>query len=145
MIIQKLIEHGADVNRISYLSYNWPQGGQLFNSFEPTLITATRHGNVHICDLLLQHNAKINKPDSFNMTALHWAVSLNLIDIVKLLLGRNANYNALDHKNQTAVERAIKNGHVEIVRLFADSVSLKFKFRDYLLAAIKSSNCDILW
>jgi hypothetical protein len=145
-ITQKLIENGADVNRISYLSYNWPQGGQLFSSFEPALITATRHGNVSICELLINHGAKINKADSFNMSAMHWAVSLNLNDTVELLLENKADYNLLDHKNQTPIERAIKNGNVEIMRIFANNnVSLKFKFRDYLLAAIKSSNCEILW
>jgi ankyrin repeat protein len=133
------------VNRISYLSYSWPQGGQLFSSFEPALITATRHGNVDICELLINNGAKINKADSFNMSAMHWAVSLNLIDIVELLLANKADCNLLDHKNQTPVERAIKNGNVEVMKIFADNVSLKFKFKDYLLAAIKASNCEILW
>ena len=144
LIAQTLIENGADVNRISYLQYDWPQGGQQFNSFEPALITATRHGNYKICELLLAKKAKINKQDSFSMSALHWAVSLNLINIVKLLLDNNVNYNLLDHKNQTAIHRAIKNSNEELVRLFADKVSLEFKFREYLLTAIKFSNCEIL-
>jgi ankyrin repeat protein len=143
--VEELIENGADVNRVSYLSYAWPQGGQQFTSFEPALITATRHGDQRICELLLAHGAKINKADSFSMSALHWAVSLNLVSVVKLLLANNADYTLVDHKEQTCVDRAIKHGNVELMRVFAHNVSLKHKFRDYLLAAVKSSNCEILW
>ena len=44
-IVEMLIANGFNVNRISFLAYNWPRDGQRFNSFEPALITATRHGN----------------------------------------------------------------------------------------------------
>ena len=43
-IIEKLVEHGADVNRLSYISYEWPVEGNVFKSFETALITSTRHG-----------------------------------------------------------------------------------------------------
>ena len=43
-IIEKLVDHGADVNRLSYISYEWPVEGTVFKSFETALITATRHG-----------------------------------------------------------------------------------------------------
>lgn len=133
------------MNRISYLSYDWPQEGQPFTSFEPALITATRHGDARICKLLIDNHAKVNKADSFNMSALHWAVSLNLTDVVRLLLDQsNINCELLDHKNQTPVERAIMYGHVEMVRMFAERAELKAKFREYLLAAIMASNPDIL-
>ena len=45
-IIEALINNGADVNRISFLDYMWPNEAQAFKSFEPALITATRHGTI---------------------------------------------------------------------------------------------------
>ena len=104
---------------------------------------------MQICELLIKHGAKINKADSFDMSALHWAVSLNLVEIVRLLLGHRANCGLLDHKGQTPIERAINCASLELVRLFADSecggAELKANFRHYLLAAIRNSDPDILW
>lgn len=143
LILEKLIEHGADVNRISFLAYMWPVDGQHFKSFEPALITATRHGNLQLCEILLKNNAKINKADSFSMTALHWASSLDLIDIVKVLFKYNANVNLLDLKNRAPLEKAIFNGHRDIVEIYARHNLLVSKYREYLLAAIESSNTEI--
>ena len=143
LIIEKLIEHGADVNRISFLAYMWPVDGQHFKSFEPALITATRHGNLQICEILLKHNAKINKADSFSMTALHWASSLNLIEIIKILFKYNADVNLLDLKNRAPLEKAIFNGHLDILVIYAKYNLLQSKYREYLLAAIESSNPDL--
>ncbi|CAF0709625.1 unnamed protein product [Brachionus calyciflorus] len=141
-ILEKLIEHGADVNRLSYLNYQWPLD-QHFNSFETALITATRHGNENLCEVLLKNNAKVNKTDSFSMSALHWACSLNLVEIIKLLFKYEVNENLLDLKNQTALDKAIQNGNSHIVYLFTKRFSLQSKLRDYLLEAIKCSNYEI--
>lgn len=96
-----------------------------------------------MCKLLLEHNANINKTDSFSMSALHWAASLNLVEIAELLTQYKADPTVLDLKNQTALEKAILNGHKQIVQLFNDKYSLTFKYREYLLTAIESSNSDI--
>lgn len=142
-IVEKLIDNGSDVNRISFLDYNWPRGGQRFNSFEPALITATRHGNLQLCKVLLKYGAKINKSDSFSMTALHWASSLNLIEIVKVLFKYNANTNLTDLKKQTPLEKAILNNHTDIVEIYAANYKLQTNCREYFLAAIESSNAEI--
>lgn len=42
--MEKLIEYGGDINRLSYINYEWPSEGKMFTSFETALITATRHG-----------------------------------------------------------------------------------------------------
>lgn len=143
LIVNKLLEEGCNVNRISFLAYNWPTDRQRFNSFEPALITATRHGNLQLCEILLKHGAKINKSDSFHMTALHWASSLNLIEIVKALFKYNVNVNLTDLKKHTPLEKAILNNHIDIVQAFADSYMINSKCREYLLAAIESSNTEI--
>jgi ankyrin repeat protein len=80
------------------------------------------------------------------MSALHWAVCLNLHDLVRLLLEqKDINYDLLDHKNQTAIQRAIKNGNSDLMGIFIERRAFnKTKFRDYLLEAIKSSNLDIV-
>ena len=133
------------MNRVSYLNYNWPRDDQEFNSFEPALITASRHGNLSICELLLKNRAKINKADSFSMSALHWAVCLNYSDICDLLLEQKGiNVELMDQNNQTPIHLAIRSGNLDLMRVFVDRVSLKSKFRDYLLEAIKSSNVEMV-
>jgi ankyrin repeat protein len=143
LILKKLIEHGADINKLSYLDYNWPSQAETFNNLETALVTATRHGFTEICAILLEHNAKLNKIDSFNMSALHWAVSLNFPDIVFSLLKHNANPHLKDANNESPLEMAIKNGQMNIVALFAENCVLDYKYREYLLCAIKTSNNDI--
>lgn len=143
LLVEKLIRFGANVNRISFLAYDWPREGQRFNSFEPALITATRHGNLHLCEVLLKCGAKINKSDSFSMTALHWASSLNLIHIVNTLFKYKANTSLTDLKKKTPLEKAISNNHIEIVQIYANNDMIQSKCREYLLAAIESSNSDI--
>lgn len=96
-----------------------------------------------MCKLLLKHNANINKTDSFSMSALHWAASLNLIQISELLMKHQADPTVLDLKNQTALEKAILNGNKQIAALFNENYTLNFRYREYLLTAIESSNSDI--
>jgi ankyrin repeat protein len=43
-IVETLIDHHADINRLSYIHYIWPKNEHMFTSFEPALITASRHG-----------------------------------------------------------------------------------------------------
>lgn len=42
-ITEKIIQHGFDLNKLSYMTYCWPSEEQVFTSFEPALITAIRH------------------------------------------------------------------------------------------------------
>lgn len=144
-IVDCLLRYGADINRLSYISYKWPKDNTCFDSFETPLITATRHNNIQICDYLLKKRAKINKTDSFSMTALHWACSLNLSRIVELLFDYDElNPNVLDLKNQTPLEKAILNGNENVVGLFMRRCfALDYKFRDFMLGAIKISNYPI--
>ena len=92
---------------------------------------------------MLKNKAKVNKTDSFSMSALHWACSLNLVEIVKLLLKYDVNENLVDLKNQTALDKAIQNGNSHIVYLFTERFCLQPKLRDYLLESIKASNFEI--
>ena len=96
-----------------------------------------------MCKLLLEKNANINKTDSFSMTAIHWSASLNLVDITEILIIHNPDIGVLDLKNQTALDKAILNGNKKIVKLFSDRFALNFRYREYLLTAIESSNNDI--
>lgn len=143
-ILQLLIQNGSNVDRLSFLNYRWPTEEKVFNSFETSLITATRHGDYKTCEILLKNNAKLNKIDSFSMSALHWAASLNLVKITGLLLSQDGiNVNILDLKNHTPVQKAILNNHIDVVKLFTEKVSLEYKFREYLMDAIQISNTAI--
>lgn len=42
-VAERIIQHGFDLNKLSYMNYNWPSDAQVFISFEPALITAIRH------------------------------------------------------------------------------------------------------
>ena len=77
------------------------------------------------------------------MTALHWAASLNLIDIVQVLFKYDVNPNILDLKNNTAIDKAIQNGNVNILKLFSQKFSFQYRFREYLMASIKITNIEI--
>ena len=92
---------------------------------------------------MLKNNAKVNKTDSFSMSALHWACSLNLVEIVKLLFKYDVNESLMDLRNQTALDKAIQNGNSYIVYLFTKQFSLETRLREYLLKAIESSNFEI--
>jgi ankyrin repeat protein len=96
-----------------------------------------------LCEYLLENNAKINKADSFCMTALHWACSLGLTNIVKILFNYDVNPHLLDVKNQTPLDKAINNSNREIVFLFTRRFSLQHKYREYLLSAIKMSDYEV--
>lgn len=93
--------------------------------------------------MLLKNNAKVNKTDSFSMSALHWACSLNLIEIVKLLFKYDVNESLMDLRNQTALDKAIENGNSYIVYLFTRQFSLEPRLRECLLKAIETSNYEI--
>ncbi len=99
--------------------------------------------DIKTCRLLLENNANINKTDSFSMTAIHWAASLNLLEITEELMKYLPDPTVLDLKNQTALEKAILNRNKQIVKLFNDKYVLSFRYREYLLTAIESSNDDI--
>lgn len=77
------------------------------------------------------------------MTAIHWAASLNLLEITEELMKCLPDPTVLDLKNQTALEKAILNRNKQIVKLFNDKYVLNFRYREYLLTAIESSNDDI--
>lgn len=77
------------------------------------------------------------------MSALHWACSLNLVEIVKLLFKYDVNESLMDLRNQTALDKAIQNGNSYIVYLFTKQFSLETRLREYLLKAIESSNFEI--
>jgi ankyrin repeat protein len=100
------LDSGAGVNLLSHISHKWPND-LFFETVEPSIVTAARLGNYEICKLLIHKNANINKSDSFQMTALHWASKLGHLEIVKLLIYNRARIDQLDYKNQTALEKCI--------------------------------------
>ena len=103
-IANVLLDAGAGVNLLSHISHKWPDDS-FFETVEPSVVTAARLGNYEICKLLIHKNANINKSDSFQMTALHWASELGHLEIVKLLIFNRARIDQLDCKNQTALEK----------------------------------------
>ena len=91
----------------------------------------------------MNNKAKCDKIDSFSMSALHWAASLDMLALVDMLLACGADVNTLDLSNQTPVDKAILAGHARIVRHFVLSRTLQFKLRDYLMAAMQTNSVEL--
>lgn len=60
-MVDCLFQHGADLNRLSYINYKWPKEQDAFISFETPLITATRHSKFLnlMCNLELRVETSI--------------------------------------------------------------------------------------
>ena len=94
--------------------------------FDKWLFRAALAGQVDSVHLLLQLGAEPDKfmnPNS-GRTALHWAVTLNHIDVVKVLLDGGADPGKADNDGNTPLyyaERARPGGHKKIVRLLKEA------------------------
>ncbi|WP_339046327.1 ankyrin repeat domain-containing protein [Candidatus Mesenet endosymbiont of Agriotes lineatus] len=93
------------------------------NSRVTALHFAALYGNERAVELLLNHSANANIPDSFfNTTVLHLAVLYGDEEMVELLLKYKANVDAKDKLNTTALHFAATHENEEIVELL-----LKYK------------------
>ena len=73
--------------------------------------------------------ASINAVDSDGRTALHHAVVLGHLDIVKTLTSNSkCDYNKADNKGRTALDDAKRKGHSAVVELL-ENLALPIKIR----------------
>ena len=113
--IKKLIEQGANVNTGS----RWGGGTPLIEAVEekrPALIK-----------LLLEHGAKINKPNAFGFTPLHWAVGKSNENMVRLLLKHGANPHIRDDEGRSVLRYAILEKHTNLAKLVARHIKKQKK------------------
>ncbi len=102
-IVELLLNHGALVNEKTETSKFFP------------LHQASITGSLHICSLLITHDADVNAEDGLGETPLHWAARLGHQDIVELLLDCSANVNALNQARRSALFYAAQHHRLQVV------------------------------
>jgi ankyrin repeat protein len=90
----------------------------------------------------------INKKDDDNKTALYYAASFGLIEIVKYLVEHGADINCKNWQNETALHRASKDGSLEMVKYLVEhgaDVNIKnLKGKTALHRAAKYSSFEMV-
>ncbi len=86
----------------------------------PYLI-ACRAGQISSMKILLKHGAKSDDRDYYNRTALHIAVEINNLEMVRFVIDQNPDLLAKDRFGLTALEWAIVNASADIVKAIRDA------------------------
>lgn len=110
----------GDVDRVNRLL----QKGVLVDAADSAGYTAlhyaTRGGHVRVCEILLEHGAKVNaRTRGIKATPLHRAAYMGHVEVVDLLLRHGAAPNLTDVDGRTALHRTIPMvaGSVESVEV----------------------------
>jgi len=83
---------------------------------EPSIITATKTGNIEMIQLFLDKNVDINECDKFRDTALMIAVRKKDIPLIKYLIDHGANVNPKPNAYEdTPLSYAIRYEQIDIV------------------------------
>ena len=69
---------------------------------------------------LLERGADVNAKTNSGQTPLHWASSMNELEIAKLLIDRGADVKAKDNWGDTPLHRASRYNRIEIVGLLLE-------------------------
>jgi len=102
--VQRLIEHGADVN-----------GKVLYG--ETALHRAAGKGHKDIVGLLIAKGGDVNaKMTELGGTPLHEVVDANHVDVAELLIAKGADINAKDDHGRTPLYRAVFYGRKDAKR-----------------------------
>jgi ankyrin repeat protein len=123
--VKLLIEQGADVNKV-----NLVEDDGVTSRLTP-LFYATRLGNPHIVNALIQAGADVRHDFKNGLTALHIVASKNDedLDIARLLLDNGADVNArytdiksiyISDRDSTPLNDAIQNTHTNLIRLLVE-------------------------
>jgi ankyrin repeat protein len=105
-IVEVLLAAGADPNL--------PDG----TSCETALACAVRNGRTDIAKMLLAHGANLEAPMETRggETALHVAVEIGDVGMLRLLVESGADVDAIDGNGQNALHHAARLGKVEVLR-----------------------------
>jgi hypothetical protein len=78
---------------------------------------AAEEGHKEIVELLITHNADLNKKTSNGWAALHFAAEEGHKEVAELLIAKGADMNANSDDDGTPLDRAVSEGHKEISEL----------------------------
>src|SRR4051812_41864852 len=88
---------------------------------ESPLADAAESQNAAAVRTLLEQRAKVNAPQADGMSALHWAVYHDDLEIAKLLLDAGADAKAANRYGVTPLSLACTNGNPGSVELLLDA------------------------
>lgn len=108
-VVKLLIARGSNINA---------QGGEYGNA----LCAALARHNAQIMIYLLQNGAKTDLRDSFNRTALHYAVKESPVEMVQELLNWGASLEEVDDAQASPLDIAIQNRNSAMVHLLLPHV-----------------------
>jgi cytohesin len=91
--------------------------GAVIAGNENAVTALHRAGSARTAQLLLDHGARVNAPDNFRDTPLHWACARGLRQVAECLLANGAELDAVNHAGQTPLYRAIEASSVEVTKL----------------------------
>ncbi len=77
------------------------------NGYMP-LHTAAQRGNAKAVELLIKYKAKLDAPDRYGYTALHWAAFNRRVEIIKTLLAAGADPLVKDKQKRTALDNLVQ-------------------------------------
>lgn len=112
--VQTSIKQASDNKLVTGL--DMPTISSIETQFLRPMFDAANRGMQEVVDLYLSHGASIHLFDWTRLTALHYAVSSNKLDLARHLLDNHgANPNGLGSK--TPIMTAARNGHANMVEL----------------------------
>jgi ankyrin repeat protein len=137
------------IDLVRYLLENRANPNAIYRRSKDTVLHfAAIRGNLKICQLLVSKGACIDTLDSYDRTALSYAVEKNQLDLTKYLLknGADPNVKVGDIQN-TVLHRAVWEGNYEICQLLVSegaSINVLDRFnRTALLDAVTRNETDL--
>ena len=112
------------------------------------LVAAAKAVDVEAVRTLLQRSADVQASLADGMTALHWAVQRDAVDIVSLLVGAGADVSSPNRYGVTPLTLGATNGHARIVaRLLAAGADPNTRLaggETVLMTAARTGQVDVL-
>jgi ankyrin repeat protein len=112
------------------------------------LIDAVKQGNHATVRALVNEHANVNVAEPDGMTALHWAVRADDIEMAKMLVRAGADVKAASRYGITPLSLAAQNGDPALVNLLleagADANSAQTEGETVLMTAARTGNPDVI-
>ena len=112
-VVKLLLANKADVNARGRTGMSPLATALAFSSGASS--DATNHEA--ITKLLIANGAMVTNQRAGGITALHYAASAGLTNVIKELLDRHADINAKDSRGRTPLDWAAEHGHMDVVDL----------------------------
>ena len=132
-IVRLLLNHDQDIN--AHSTFGWG-----------ALSLAASNGHLPVCQLLLQHGARLDFY-AYNMP-LHCAAGKGHIEICKLFIEKGADINCVNKSYETPIYCAAHFGHLHICKLLLSSGATIPEFdvhgKSILTHALESENLELV-